>query len=660
MEKADSRGGKLNNRAVSACRTGLQKARAGLAGLARKMRLWQKAGLLICVLFWISSYVIGIVCARLTEGMPDQNYASRWALEGGSSQVSAFFSDNALFSDESVDAMQMYLSGKMMEASLGLSEQQIENGARLYDVCYSGLGMTEISTPSDSVTVTAIGVGGDFFNFHPLNLMSGYYFSEDESMKDRILLDDRTAWRLFGSPYIVGESVDIGGISHYIAGVFKAPTERFYKQSGMGDYLVYISYDSLCKYTEKGTPGGSDGSEGTDDSMMDAFAPAEQFTPAQNFVPAESAPAENTPAENAPAENEIAVDAGGGTAMRKVVLPQAGRTAMWKPETGPAVTASADGRLVAFDSVNDLADQDAGEEDGGAGSGEENTASGSAGGSPGSDEGEVGEDDDRITADDTPVGESLNRGDSSYPGSGDGEGKAEVNRARISCYEAVLPNPITHFALNTLKSCLTENGVDAGQMTVVENTGRFDARRLALMMAQPGLRSMQSMAIRYPYWENVALAWEDVLIPFAFLELFMRFSPFLFLLFLLLWYATHRSWTVGGWIQKAREKMYDRQAERIYGSSPETEALAREAGADPEVLPEDAEASPADSDPKGTLPGAESGPEPVQADTGTPPEDTAGKTQEQMPAESGSEDRNTPPSPEEPAGNTPDQNSARL
>ena len=372
MEKADSRGGKLNNRAVSACRTGLQKARAGLAGLARKMRLWQKAGLLICVLFWISSYVIGIVCARLTEGMPDQNYASRWALEGGSSQVSAFFSDNALFSDESVDAMQMYLSGKMMEASLGLSEQQIENGARLYDVCYSGLGMAEISTPSDSVIIFS------HFSF----IGAGYYFSEDESMKDRILLDDRTAWRLFGSPYIVGESVDIGGISHYIAGVFKAPTERFYKQSGMGDYLVYISYDSLCKYTEKGTPGGSDGSEGTDDSMMDAFAPAEQFTPAQNFVPAESAPA-----ENAPAENEIAVDAGGGTAMRKVVLPQAGRTAMWKPETGPEVTESADGRLVAFDSVNDLADQDAGEEDGGAGSGEENTASGSAGGSPGSDEG---------------------------------------------------------------------------------------------------------------------------------------------------------------------------------------------------------------------------------------------------------------------------------
>lgn len=117
---------------------------------------------------------------------------------------------------------------------------------------------------------------------------------------------------------------------------------------------------------------------------------------------------------------------------------------------------------------------------------------------------------------------------------------------------------------------------------------------------------------------------------------------------------------MGGWIQKAREKMYDRQAERIYGSSPETEALAREAGADPEALPEDAEASPADSDPKGTLPGAESGPEPVQTDAGSPPEDTAGKTQEQRPAESGSEDRNTPPSPEEPAGTTPDQNSAQL
>ena len=273
MKKTDTKDSKLNMRLYGAVRGGARRAVSCAGSIIRRLRMWQRIGLLICLVFWITSFVINIVCGRIVRGMEDQTFASRWTQEQEYSQVSAFFSDAAFASDETVEAMRMYLTNKLTSDSYGLSEQEIENGASMFDVSYCGLGMADLSTPEDSVTVTAVGVGGDFFNFHPLDLMSGYYFSEDESMQDRILLDDRTAWRLFGSPYVVGQSVDIGGTPHYIAGVFRAPAKRFYKQSGMGDFLVYISYDSLCKYTQRGTPSNEGSPEDMDDTMMDALAP---------------------------------------------------------------------------------------------------------------------------------------------------------------------------------------------------------------------------------------------------------------------------------------------------------------------------------------------------------------------------------------------------
>ena len=55
------------------------------------------------------------------------------------------------------------------------------------------------------------------------------------------------------------------------------------------------------------------------------------------------------------------------------------------------------------------------------------------------------------------------------------------------------------------------------------------------------------------------------MIPYALLWLILRFSPVLFLLWLVIWYATHKSWTVGGVIRDIQDRIYDRQSERIYG-----------------------------------------------------------------------------------------------
>ena len=520
---------KLNNKLHGAVRTGGRRAAVGFKKVLQGMRIWQKIGLILCLVSWVVSAVIGAVCGRITAGMTDQNFAPRWAREFESAQISAFFADSAGASEETVKALQVGFMMDLQADAIGLSETQIENGASLLDACYCGMGSAEISTPDESLSVNAIGVGGDFFNFHPLDLIAGYYFSEDDLMQDRILLDDITAWRLFGSPYVVGQSVEIGGTPHLIAGVFRRPAGRFYRESGIGDYLIFMSYESLCQYTQVGSV--SDDKDGSyDDSTdnMDAFLP--DRLPA--YIPATAAYMPAEPAGSA-ADPDM----------------EAALTASSKP---PRLSSLEEEDEVEDDSEEPEKDSDESDES--------------------DDEKDDSDDGD---ADDTPtegMGNGASGSGSGKSGSGSGDSgesteRREVNRSRVTCYEVVLPEPVSGHAYRMVLSRIEQLGITSNQVSVIDNSKRYDTLRLVSLLAQPGVRSMQIAPIRYPYWENVALGWEDVLIPFALLRVILRIAPLLFLLFMVLWYATHKSWTVGGLVHKMQDKIYERQSERIYGKS---------------------------------------------------------------------------------------------
>lgn len=552
---------KLKKDFSDAVRTMGRRTASGLRGALSRMRLWQKAGLLLCLLSWIASAVIGAVCARITGRMIDQTGADRWMASGGTAQISGFFSDGAAFSEETINAIQGILMTQLTQDAIGLSETQVANGAKLVDLCYSGIGTAEMVRDEEAVTVTAVGVGGDFFNFHPLKLMTGFYFSDDDLMQDRVLLDDNTAWRLFGSPYVVGESIRIGGTPHLIAGVFRRPEGRFYKAAGMGDYLVYMSFESLCRYTESGVPAVDDAGarpdeEDDDSGTMEAGLPlrASEIPSTAGYIPS-------------------------------------GRF------SGPVAAA------------DDGLDSDGGP-----------------------DIGSGGEDYTPLTTGGTE--RDRDGSDGSDGSAGEGE---QANRNRITCCEAFLPNPVSSFALRRFRGALVDAGVPSDQSTIVDNTARFGTMRLASMVFQPGIRSMQTVAIRYPYWENVALAWEDVLIPVAFIQLFLRWWQFVFLLYLVLWYAINKSWTAGDVVRYVQDRLYDRQSERIYGKRPAGALPGGDAGGGAAgALPGES----ADEDPAAAMPdgyktdGSPAAPPGVREDAGSAaglPAVNAGETPEELP-----------------------------
>ena len=61
-----------------------------------------------------------------------------------------------------------------------------------------------VSTERGNAQVKVTGVGGDYFRFHPLKLRSGSYLMETDLMKDRVLLDEELAWKLFGGMELTG------------------------------------------------------------------------------------------------------------------------------------------------------------------------------------------------------------------------------------------------------------------------------------------------------------------------------------------------------------------------------------------------------------------------------------------------------------------------
>lgn len=115
---------------------------------------------------------------------------------------------------------------------------------------YSATGQVTLQYGKSTVQTKAYGVGGDFFQFHPLQLVYGSYFSQSDLMQDRIIIDTETAWKLFGSSDVVGMFVTIDQVPHMIVGVYERDSGYFNDAAGNDQSLVFVSHNTLAEYGE--------------------------------------------------------------------------------------------------------------------------------------------------------------------------------------------------------------------------------------------------------------------------------------------------------------------------------------------------------------------------------------------------------------------------
>lgn len=198
----------------------------------------------------LAALILGFVLVGIGRhragSLDTQDMAARWAAKGNASQISCFFSREADVTADSIISFEHALDKALEEASI-VSESENAN-ARLWADAYSATGKVTIQSTRASMEVQAVGIGGDFFLFHPLKLLSGSYFSGNDVMKDYVILDEDAAWQLFGSNDIAGQIITIRGVPHIVAGVIEREEGRLAKAAGLNSSVAYVSYETLSQY----------------------------------------------------------------------------------------------------------------------------------------------------------------------------------------------------------------------------------------------------------------------------------------------------------------------------------------------------------------------------------------------------------------------------
>lgn len=208
----------------------------------------QIAGGIVTILSLVLFLVITVWSQTKIKNLPDQQAAERWDGSGNAAQVSCYFAENVMVDEFLIMNFQQQFRQQLMEV-LPQEQTAEKNDRRLFVDAYSSMGtITIISEKGQLTDVNAVGIGGDFFYFHPLQLLSGQYFSGDNLMKDSVIIDEEAAWQLFGSNDIAGKSVMIGEVPHYIAGVIKRPEGKFAESAGLDKTVVYVSHETLATY----------------------------------------------------------------------------------------------------------------------------------------------------------------------------------------------------------------------------------------------------------------------------------------------------------------------------------------------------------------------------------------------------------------------------
>ena len=222
---------------------------------------WRLALLIACLIQAALSSFCWVMLARTCDTLPTQSAADVWRGDSDErfAQVSAFLPVDGKLTLDSVRSFRMTLEEQFVQNSMEAPE-----GGKLYTDAYSGrTSLSASGTSPGKLTVTAIGVGGDFFLFHPLPLLSGSYLTAEDYMADRVVLDAQTAFTLFGSSDVAGMEVTIGGKTFPVAGVVDresdfastaalATTANASSSSGSSgsQAMIFMSYDALNALSE--------------------------------------------------------------------------------------------------------------------------------------------------------------------------------------------------------------------------------------------------------------------------------------------------------------------------------------------------------------------------------------------------------------------------
>jgi len=188
-----------------------------------------------------------IVANSIISSLRSQQAAQAWAGQSDErfAQVSAFFPQSRQFEQQDIFAIRNAVDTALLAVSIEAQGRRV-----FYSDAWTSEGSVNILSERSSSSASAIGVGGNFFMFHPLRLRDGSYISPDDFARNRVVLDEELAWRLFGSAELAGLEVFINNQPFTISGVVAREndfaTRRAYDR-GAG---LFMSHEALSMLTD--------------------------------------------------------------------------------------------------------------------------------------------------------------------------------------------------------------------------------------------------------------------------------------------------------------------------------------------------------------------------------------------------------------------------
>ena len=183
----------------------------------------------------------------LAGNMEAQKAAERWQGESSTEfrQISCY-----LPVDEKQSLNDMYAFRYKLLDALHKAALDIDTDESLFVDAWSAVDKLTVSSSRASGEASVIAVGGEFFQFHPIRLLSGSYISENDLMQDRVLLDEDLAWLLFGGTELTGMSLKINGVPFVVGGVIEREQDFASQKAYTVGQGLYMSYDAYVSLTE--------------------------------------------------------------------------------------------------------------------------------------------------------------------------------------------------------------------------------------------------------------------------------------------------------------------------------------------------------------------------------------------------------------------------
>ena len=210
-------------------------------------RIKKRLPLIIAAALLVVSAMCVLGYRSTSRMLLSQQAAERWRgdNETAFAQLSCFMPNGGGVSEEEIYNFRSAMLTKLSEASFEVSAD-----TRLIHDAWCGFGKANIASGQRKGEVSVTAVGGYFFDFHPIKLVSGNYLRPDDLMEDRVLLDRECAWLLFGSDDVAGMGFEINGQPFYVAGVIEREDDRFSRLAYTDGMGIYMSWDGWKKLSE--------------------------------------------------------------------------------------------------------------------------------------------------------------------------------------------------------------------------------------------------------------------------------------------------------------------------------------------------------------------------------------------------------------------------